>query len=57
MDFFFSRSTDLRSSMPNQKNFIWKETLNITVVPGGAAEPWGGGQGGHQADAVQDGGQ
>ena len=29
----------------------------ITVVPGGASEPWGGGQGRHQADYVQDGGQ
>ena len=27
------------------------------MVPGGAAEPWGGNQGGHQTDAVQDGGQ
>ena len=27
------------------------------MVPGGAAYPWGGCQGGHQANTVQDGGQ
>ena len=31
--------------------------MDITVGPGSGPEPWGGGQGGHQADAGQDGGQ
>ena len=52
-----SRSTDLRSYRSKQKKMTLKELLNITVVPGGAAESWGGGQGGHQADADQDVGQ
>ena len=53
---FLGRGTDLCCCRQNQKHFIWKETLNITVMPGCTAEPsWGGGHGGrHQAD---DGGQ
>ena len=31
---------------------FWKETMDIVVVLGGAADPWGGGQAGQQAAPV-----
>ena len=61
MDFL---STAQISTAAGQNKIILslKNKFHIPVVPGGVAEPWGGGQGGHQSDdvqedAVQDGGQ
>ena len=51
---FLSTTQISTAAGQNKKKLSLKNKFNIPVVPGGVAEPWGGGHGGHQSDDVQD---
>ena len=50
----FLSTTQISTAAGQNKKIIFKKQIYIPVVPGGVAEPWGGGHGGHQSDDVQD---